>query len=691
MSKHQEEAPKKKKTKGRKPRESKASRLSTQSVLTTNSEAPSFMDLPAEADDSILTTATNTTITNLADPKMPRASRKAGSKKTTTKKNEVIDVVEPENDDFEIKVEQTKKAPRGKKRTSEVLEDSSVIDAAPVPVTKRRATRTRGSLAIADSIPVTSKDTVDTESPMDATAETGAQVLPKPRKGGRTSKVKSSRSASAASKAPLRVPTVDDTELDDALLADLDRQLSEDDNESPNGVLNVKTSRLDSSILQKSPRAASVAPVRKTRVSKVTKASHAMFGPQDVELGDAAIEAELDRMQMQMQQSQPLPKAKGAKARQPRKPSAKQQAAAKRAAEAAEEAKAHEKVEPVHGENEEAEIEQSVVYSSPPHRPKGRKAKAQKTKARKLRASGQTADDSHLSVTDGPVEAPDGAKDFGNDTEASIASASTTIRRDSFSERAKAKKKALPNKTKAAAHAPSQTFETTEFAPSSTVKESPSEIDDVGVGLQTIASINLPVAEENTVVTKNTPTPSSLSEEGSPVSVRQTSEVKSDDKAVSETPAPTETARSLSPQSSDAENRPPSSKPSIVKSVHTTTRTPAVASTPTASPSKRNIIGNLQSSLPWSAVDLDEVFIRSPGSDKENANQVASLLEDAVTKAKRGELTSPEKGMTVEQWINFNAGLAEEKLKNECERMVGIFEREGGRAMRVLEEIGCLE
>ena len=54
-------------------------------------------------------------------------------------------------------------------------------------------------------------------------------------------------------------------------------------------------------------------------------------------------------------------------------------------------------------------------------------------------------------------------------------------------------------------------------------------------------------------------------------------------------------------------------------------------------------------------------------------------------------LTSPEKKMTVEEWIQHNAGLAEEKLRAECERMVGIFEKEGGKAMRTLEGIECLE
>jgi hypothetical protein len=70
-------------------------------------------------------------------------------------------------------------------------------------------------------------------------------------------------------------------------------------------------------------------------------------------------------------------------------------------------------------------------------------------------------------------------------------------------------------------------------------------------------------------------------------------------------------------------------------------------------------------------------MIFSPAEEKENG--VAKLLR------KGSELTSPEKRMTVEEWIYHNAGLAEQKLKHECETMVSSFENEGSRALRVLE------
>jgi len=50
-----------------------------------------------------------------------------------------------------------------------------------------------------------------------------------------------------------------------------------------------------------------------------------------------------------------------------------------------------------------------------------------------------------------------------------------------------------------------------------------------------------------------------------------------------------------------------------------------------------------------------------------------------------GTLQSPEKGMTVEEWVRYRAQEGEEELKRKCEGLVGVFEREGVRAL------GCLE
>lgn len=83
-------------------------------------------------------------------------------------------------------------------------------------------------------------------------------------------------------------------------------------------------------------------------------------------------------------------------------------------------------------------------------------------------------------------------------------------------------------------------------------------------------------------------------------------------------------------------------------------------------------------------MDIDEVLF-GEASDKENADLVG-LLNGA-----KADLTSPEKRMTVEEWIRWNAKNGEERLKRECERLVSQFEKEGDRAMRRLEAVECID
>ncbi|OGM48481.1 putative chromosome segregation protein BIR1 [Aspergillus bombycis] len=155
-------------------------------------------------------------------------------------------------------------------------------------------------------------------------------------------------------------------------------------------------------------------------------------------------------------------------------------------------------------------------------------------------------------------------------------------------------------------------------------------------------------------------------------------------------PIPTsKSTPSLSPQSSDAENQPPSLKPSATRTLvvspskQQAVRIPLAPNTP--SPSKRNAnAGGLRTTHPWNPIDIDEILLAG-SSDKENVD-LSSALNDV-----KGDLTSPEKKMSVEEWIKWQAKNGEEKLRQECERLVGQFEREGARAMRVLEGIECID
>ncbi len=64
-------------------------------------------------------------------------------------------------------------------------------------------------------------------------------------------------------------------------------------------------------------------------------------------------------------------------------------------------------------------------------------------------------------------------------------------------------------------------------------------------------------------------------------------------------------------------------------------------------------------------------------------------VSEALTGAK-GDLPDSELEMTVEEWILHNAAQGEERLRRECERVVGIFEAQGVRALRALEGIECV-
>ncbi len=127
--------------------------------LTSFSEAPSLVDLGPEEGDSNMTTASAATVSSVA----PKGKRKAGTarkaatgskgRKTKTKKDELVvevPAVEPEDDDFEIKVvTNPPRIVRGRKRAS----DDMSVDEQPaqkkrqssLQPPKRRATRTRAT------------------------------------------------------------------------------------------------------------------------------------------------------------------------------------------------------------------------------------------------------------------------------------------------------------------------------------------------------------------------------------------------------------------------------------------------------------------------------------------------------------------------------------------------------------------
>lgn len=626
------------------------------------------------------------------------------ARKPRAKKDEAVEVVaalEPEDDDFEVKVDVVAKPTRGRKRKTDETVDPAASIIESQPPTKRRATRTRASTVVAENTII---------NPDETTRAAFAEDAPKigGRRKGRSSVARSVRKASAASAASLREPILNDDEIDLALEADLERPLTDDEEET-------------------------VAPPKKaTRSSKVTKADRAMFGTVPMDIDEAAIESELQVMEIE---SKPLPKTKGAKPKQPRKVSAKQQAAARKVAEAEAEAEAHRIAEEEASQQIATELEQSlsIHHSSPIVQPKrqrtsSRQPAPRQVPARSTRTSVLSVQQSNSPLANKFQDAIDGQKDdFGNESDASMASQSTVVRggstrRGSTLKRAKRGTKVPSRNIEEVVRKPTEiSAEMAETLPLATVSQQQPPLEDSVLGEDEFftpapeAPAPPPVLVEEPLskATKSKGAPKGRGRPPkaapAPVPVMQPAPPQEEPaqrksrtakgKAVashrSPTPPPKEATPAESPQSSDAENHPPSSKPVASAKKPTTphstsARIPLAASTPAMSPSKRNIVAGLHSAHPWTAVDLDAVFLKSP-SDENDGGLLGGMLSEAGQKVKNGDLTSPEKKMTVQEWIHYNAEMAEEKLRGDCERMVGAFEREGGRAMRVLEGVECVE
>jgi len=625
--------------------------------------------------------------------KAPAAKgRKTRAKKAEPEPVEVEAAPEPEDADFNVKVEVAPKPTRGRKRKSEEEPDSSVMETAPPPP-KRRATRTRGSMAVEDSVMhdvenvpqeqevaqkgrkgrnTRTRGSMAMDDSVLSVAENVSQeqdILPKTKRG------RPSRKASTASVAASKAPIPNDDELDAALEADLERRMSDGET--------------------------AMAPLPKpTRASKVSKTDHAMFDPEQMEIDEAVIEAELEAMEVD---SRPLPKAKGAKAKQPRKVSAKQQAAARKAAEAEAAAEAERIAEEEASQQIAAELEHSISiqHSSPVIQPKKQRA-ASRQPARK--AAGRATRGSTLSTNEQDTTMNDGhdssrVDDSGNETDASMASQSTVVRGGSNRRGSTMKGK---GGRKGAKHIEEIVHQPVEYlAPEPEVEEAfytPAPEAPPAV-------VEQPAEERPKQATKPRGRPkksqssntgdSILEDEDASQPVVPSHSKKAKGKAAEPPRSPTPPAKEMtpadSPQSSDAENHPPSSKPSAATKKIVTPRSvkriPLAETTPSMSPSKRNIIAGLQTLHPWSSIDLDTVFMKSPGGENVIMNTKSLFGEELKT----GILTSPEKKMTVEEWIHYNAEQAEERLRNECERMVGSFEQQGTRAMQALEGIECLE
>lgn len=696
-------------TKPKSVRSSKASRLSTQSNLTSMSEAPSFVDEVAEDDDSIMTSATNATSRTGTKKGKGTKANTAKTRKTRARKQEPEEVVaaEPEVDGDEVNINEPD-VNRVKKRTSDQIDEDSTAAVEQQPPAKRRIARTRASMAI--------EDKTTTSVPEKLAEEPATDMSTALRKRGRPSR--GTRKISTASIAAELEHTPNDDEIDRALAADLERPLTDDEDrpsERENSVSNIR--RVSRATEEVSSTAKPV--TGKTRSIVVSSLNRSMFDSEPMEIDDSSIEKELVEMETE-EVSKLLPQTKVTETEPARKPSAKQQAAARRAEKAAEATAAAE------ADAMMLDAQNDEPLQSPEPAPKARKAgnrHPRKVQARSTRASSALVNAAAVPQEDAAVQF-DQDNHSGNDTDVSMASQATVIK-GGKTRRGSALKKGRGGKKAASRHIEDIIHKDVGVVPGAKKSGKPhngkevmiqnidgdegtaifedavdSEAEradllckaesknDKGKGkvLQELSIVPAPYAA----------TPSSLS---MPFSPKLVASARKSPQPPSSPGGPQEPHASPSPQSSDAENHPPSSRPSAVRhslnlqetAVTRHTVLVPLASTPTGSPSKRNIINGLQTSQQWTPLDLDKMFARSPAkdSDVENRDPGHRAFNEILERARTGAVTSHEQNMTIEEWIVDNAEIAAGKLREDCERMVGVFEEAGQRAMRSVEGIEC--
>lgn len=684
---------------------------------------------------------------------MTKPRGKAG-KARTEESMQASSFLEPEDDNFDVKIApEPTKGTRAKKRNSKEMYDIS--DATNVgdtdPPAKRRATRTKASNVQVESIQTAANHEQNADVQMTDSENMPPPAAPSSKKAGKggrkrgSSTLRKASATSTASMASLRVAIPNDEEIEAALEADLDRPFTDEEgDEVPQPITSSKKRRLTKTKPASRNATASVAPTRR-KTHTNTLPANIVHGPENLH------KLEPDGAQLGLEPaSQPQP-CKGPKSRKASKKHAdtdlvdvsslqefqapidesgvdvgqttksktkrtrqasRQVAASK--PRASEDSIAHVVEYPSLDMNSSAlgsrtaeddsgqETHASVADQAP--RKRGRKKGTKKTKVANKAGSmirniedivqpeaqpEVSAEQPHADamVVDEPepavsAEQPPADAMVGDDTELEVPAGQPSVDAMAVDEPHPVEVEV----TEAAAPAKATRKKTAKSTKTKTAKAKPVEEP-----LSPAPMTDEPWADQ--ILGESTPIPAAVVKvpATSPTHFVRATTPAVPDAAVEEPskvlPAQRTPRPVASPQSSDAENQPPSFRPSALRpplivqspSNAQTIRIPLAPSTPTTSPSKRNI-SKLQTSIPWMAVDYENFFVASPNAEKES-------MADPLN----GALTSPEKRLTVEEWIYQNARKGEEKLRNQCERLVGKFEGEGVRALKSLEGIGCSE
>ena len=714
----------------KKGRASKASRMSTQSNFTTISEGISVAETDTQHDDSVVSVAEPVKTAKSGKGGKKGAKAKRPAPKSKRQAGKVVDgstpvassFLEPEDDDFEVKVEETLEQSKGnKKRKSDVMSDANLIANHAVAHNqdeesqdhprKRRATRTRGSIAQSHDAPNSPPHEDHDRNPQRTDAEDIPPPAPphgsKKGKGGNkrgSSNVRKASAASTASKAPLRATMPPDEEIDAALEAELDRPLTdEEDDIEPPAASKPQGRRLTRTKPGSKKAKASVAPTRTTRANTITVDDVTM---QDMypSLPETANEIQVPTPKKDehaalvhdAQEEIPLPeqqkKEKGPEVLEQQNGFGKEADSEKSEERAA---------------TADDRVDEETPMTEPPQPANGqasRQSPARKTRMSDISRSFEAMDVAS-NLNSSILGTQTGQDDSGHETDTSVVQ-KPRIKRGSRKAPAKkvkgGKKAAMMSRNIEDITQPTMDDATPEEPGTHTVAvhNNTGNVEPVPVEVKDSKEEPKPtgaIAKPGTTK-MDTPEPEVFAREPSVAPLID----QQDTLAETEMPRPsvqTLSARSTprpapSRQSSDAENQPPTScvsRPDPLSSMQSpfksqSIRVPLAVTTPISSPSRNNT-SKLQTTFPWTAVDLEQIFETTPTADKEN---VRFTLEDAGERVK-DLLTSPEKKLTVEQWIQSNAQRGEEKLRNDCERLVGKFEDQGVRALRVLEGIVCVD
>ncbi|KAI9736634.1 MAG: hypothetical protein M1834_000838 [Cirrosporium novae-zelandiae] len=650
-------APFPKVSRGKKGRSSKASRLSTQSNITTASEVPS--EMPSEApsilegtffEDSHLSQDVSVMNISTMGTKKKGSRAKANAKGTKGKGSRLRakreDPSEIALDDGHVSADiQTKpsRGTRGKKRASDQISptDESEMTSESTRPAKRQSTRkTRSSVVL----------------PQEDIDMTDAIVQPKTRaKGGKKRSSSATRKVSAtstASEASLRSAIPNDEEIDAALEADLERYMSDKEESEPELKLELvepqpkRRGRPSKTGVASKKTAASVAHTRK--VSPESPIPNDEMPKPQIELPqieihqqpevDVVVEVERPTRTVRNTKNARAAKAKGVKGKT-KKPPKKQIALAEDIIEPA----------PVPDEMENADS--SIILASSPAllaKPMVERANSQQPSDYPSFISmgdddnhdvseqlGNELDNSLLMPNNSMITTTTAHDDSGHETDASIATnpIAKNISKKMGPKTKRGKKvKGKGKRVEVAKDTPSEeesVVELLDALDNPTHNVEPEYEQEVEKSKKSIkGKRGRPNKKKNIEVEAQLETkfPKELEQVLQPVS-HEESEAATMEREAQTSPMPSSppilgkgATLSPTPQLSDAENQPPSSlptqnRPPIISPPRPQTVRIPLATTPKTSPSKRNIIaGGLQSSHPWRPVDLETVLLQSPRS-----------------------------------------------------------------------------